>query len=83
MLGILSASTSAARGEKQQPSVSDQSGQNVHIINVLNDHHIRYIKDNGRKNTRVHTRVEDRAAQIEWTCLMTGTADSFRGSSER
>lgn len=50
MLGILSASTSAARGEKQQPSVSDQSGQNVHIINVLDDHHIRYIKDNGRKN---------------------------------
>lgn len=31
----------------------------------------------------VHMCVEDRGAQIEWGCLMTGTADSFRESSER
>lgn len=33
--------------------------------------------------TRVHMCVEDRGAEIEWSCLMTGTADSFRESSER
>lgn len=32
---------------------------------------------------RVHMCVEDRGAEIEWSCLMTGTADSFRESSER
>lgn len=26
---------------------------------------------------------QDRGAEIEWSCLMTGTADSFRESSER
>lgn len=31
----------------------------------------------------VHMCVEDRGAEIEWSCLMTGTADSFRESSER
>ena len=33
--------------------------------------------------SRVHMCVEDRGAEIEWSCLMTGTADSFRESSER
>lgn len=35
------------------------------------------------KHTHVHMCVEDRGAEIEWSCLMTGTADSFRESSER
>lgn len=34
-------------------------------------------------HARVHMCVEDRGAEIEWSCLMTGTADSFRESSER
>lgn len=41
------------------------------------------VRDRAHPCALVHMCEEDRGAEIEWSCLMTGTADSFRESSER